>query len=180
MRSRRRDCYPRGGIAAAASSRGKQLFCLQARRILCVGVILTAPSGTQNHLPSSRLVAECKTYRGFAPASPNPAGSLSSTQSKRKSTPIGVLFLFGRGRRVRCALGFCRRLRAVSGKTFVLPTSQFQNAIAHFGLLRRTGGFSPTIHSKIKNTTVLVVFFILAERMQLNPNLNLSFRSHSD
>ena len=39
---------------------------------------------------------------------------------------------------IRCALGFRRRLRVVYGKTFVLPTSQSEKAIAPFLLLRRT------------------------------------------
>ena len=49
-------------------------------------------------------------------------------------------FSTGRGDRIRCALGLCRRLRAVSGKTFVLPTSPTENPIAAFRRLRRTCG----------------------------------------
>ena len=128
----------RGGITAAAISRGNLLFCLQGQEDTLRRHYFDRSERCPKFLAFLETLAECKTYRGFAPASPNPAGSLSSTQSKRKSTPYGVLFLFGRGRRIRCALDLCRRLRAVSGKIFVLPTSQFQNAIAHFGLFRRT------------------------------------------
>ena len=39
---------------------------------------------------------------------------------------------------IRCALGFCRWLRAICGKTCVLPTPQSEKAIAPFLLLRRT------------------------------------------
>ena len=67
--------------------------------ILCVGIILTAPSGAQNNLPSSRLVSERKTYRGFAPASPNPSGSYnpySSDKEKSQHTErCSGFFVFG-------------------------------------------------------------------------------------
>ena len=91
----------RGGITAAAISRGNLLFCLQGQEDTLRRHYFDRSERCPKFLAFLETLAECKTYRGFAPASPNPAGSLSSTQSKRKSTPYGVLFLFGRGRRIR-------------------------------------------------------------------------------
>ena len=67
----------------------------------------------------------------------------------------------GRGDRIRCALGLCRRLRAVSGKTFVLPTSPTENPIAAFRRLRRTcsAGSHPTNSIKSKTPPVWERFY---------------------
>ena len=68
---------------------------------------------------------------------------------------------------------FCRRLRAVSGKTFVLQTSQLQNAIAHFGLLRRTARVL-TLHEN-KKTTRLGGFFVLANNYNFDTRFNQKY-----
>lgn len=123
-----------------------------------------------DHARFAHCATACGTHPTFATIHrkvairPSRTGLFESRYTKIKRKPyLTARFPFNwRHKEIRCALGLCRPLRAVNGKTFVLPTSQFKNAIAHFELLRRTT-FDIPPPQKIKEPHQRYDSLILAE-----------------